>query len=268
MADEEVRDEFITLTRNFNKAIDAVLPDPEALKYVKDLKILSFIREAARNRYRDDTLSIKDASKKVREIVEEYLITKGVNPKIEPTPLFSDEFMKKVKRKSNKAKAKELEYAIREYIVKHHEEDPEFYERFAERLKKVLEEYKDNWEELAKELEAIRERMKIGREAEETYGFDPKKEMPFFGLIKQNVFGNKELKQKDIDLLVDITKDVIEIIKRDIKKVGFWDNEFKKKKLRSHIASRLLDTNNKILMSKKNELAQRLLELAYHIYGE
>ncbi|MDI3481900.1 MAG: type restriction enzyme subunit [Tepidanaerobacteraceae bacterium] len=74
------------LVRQFNHAMDAVLPDPEALKYVPDLKILSFIKESARNRYRDGKLSIKDASNKIRGIVEEYLVSKGVDPKIPPTP--------------------------------------------------------------------------------------------------------------------------------------------------------------------------------------
>jgi type I restriction enzyme R subunit len=161
LVDEETRNEFINLVREFNKAIDKVLPDPEALKYVTDLKIINFIRESARNRYRNDILSIKDASNKIREIVEEYLISKGVNPRIAPFPLFSDDFISKIKNeKSPKARAEELKYAIKEHIERHFEEDPEFYERFSDRLKKVLEEYKENWELLAKELEKIRNAIK------------------------------------------------------------------------------------------------------------
>ncbi len=87
LVDEKVRDEFITLVRRFIKSMDIVLPDPSALKYATDLKIISFIKESARNRYRDDKLSIKDTSKKVREIVKEFLISNCINPKIPPTPL-------------------------------------------------------------------------------------------------------------------------------------------------------------------------------------
>ncbi|MCW1311769.1 MAG: type I restriction endonuclease subunit R, partial [Candidatus Parvarchaeota archaeon] len=172
LADEEIRNEFISLVRNFDRAIDTVLPDPEALKYVSDLKILSFIKESARNRYRDDKLSIRDASEKIRKIVEEYLISKGIDPKIPPTPLLDEDFLTKLEKIPNKAKAKELEYAITEYIEEHYQEDPEFYERFSDRLKKILEEYKENWEYIAKELESIREKFKIGRMAENTFGFD------------------------------------------------------------------------------------------------
>jgi len=91
----------LMLVRRFNRAMDAVLPDPEALKYVTDLKILNFIKESARNRYRDDKLSVKDASRKIREIVEEYLISKGVDPKIPPTPLFDDKFISKLKKEKS-----------------------------------------------------------------------------------------------------------------------------------------------------------------------
>jgi len=276
--------------------MDAVLPDPEALKYVTALKILNFIKESARNRYRDDKLSTKDASRKIRKIVEEYLISKGVDPKISPTPLLDDKFINKLKKeKSSKARAEELKYAIVEHIEKHYEEDPEFYERFSDRLNKILEEYRNNWDILAIELEKLREEMKKGRELEYTFGFDPKKEMPFFGLLKQEIYGKKpikELNSKDIELLVNLTSDAVEIIRKEIKVVDFWENYTKQKRLKAFLTSYLLDSisksslarkekliikegpstylsgRNETVFKKRNEIAQTLMELAYHIYGK
>ena len=275
LVDEEIRNEFINLIRKFNRAMDAVLPDPEALKFVKDLKILNFIKESARNRYRDDKLSIKDASKKIREIVEDYLISKGINPKIPPTPLFNDEFIGKLKKtKSMKARVEELKYAILEHIEEHHEEDPEFYERFSDRLNKILEEYKENWDILYEELENIREVMKKGREAEETFGFDPKKEMPFFGLLKRELYPKKSidsLSSEEIDILVNLTKDIVDVIQRETQVVDFWNNYTQQKILKSYIISNILlpkSGNKKTLFNKRNEIAQRLMELAYHIYDK
>lgn len=295
LVDEEIRNEFIMLVRNFNKAMDAVLPDPEALKYITDLKTLNFIKESARNRYRDDKLSIKDASRKIREIVEEYLISKGIDPKIPPTPLLDDKFICNLEKKTSKAKAEELKYAIKEHIEKHYEEDPEFYERFSDKLKQVLEEYRENWELLAKELESIREAMKRGREAEKTFGLDPKKEMPFFGLLKQEIYGKQSigtLDDKDIAFLVDLTRDVIEIIRKEVQVVDFWESYSKQKRLKSYIISHLLKSplpppkynkdqfvvgesptpyytdKRRLLLERRNEIAQRLMELSYHIYGK
>ena len=294
LVDEEVRDEFIDLIRRFNRVMDAVLPDPEALQYVTDLKILNFIKESARNRYRDDKLSIKDASRKIREIIEEYLISNGIDPKIPPTPLFDDAFLKKLKRGTSKAKARELEYAITEHIEKHHEEDPELYERFSDKLRKILKEYKENWDILAIELEKLREEIKKGRESEETFGFDPKKEMPFLGLLKREIFGERkieDLSENDINLLIGLTQDIIELIKRDVQVVDFWESYSKQKNLKSYIISHLMKTSpsyippkpgsffsddpelysagvSQVVFNKRNEIAQNLMELAYHIYGK
>jgi len=272
LVDEEVRNEFISCVREFQRVIDKVLPDPEASKYLNDLKIVNFIKESARNRYRDDKLSIKDISKKVREIVEEYLISKGVDPKIPPIPLLEDNFIAEVKKKKiPKAQAQELKSAIEEHISKHSEEDPEFYERFSDRLNRVLEEYKENWELLAQELEIIRNNIKQGRESEDTFGFEPKKEMPFFGLLKQEIYGKKstkELSDEEIDFLVELTRDIIEIIKREIQVVDFWESFTKQKRVKSHIINQLLNTKNNTLFVKRNEIAQKLLELSSHVYGK
>jgi type I restriction enzyme, R subunit len=276
LVDEKIKDEFITLFRKFSRALDAVLPDPRALKYVSDLKILGYIKESARNRYRDDKLSLKDASKKIREIVEEHLLSQGIDPKVPPTPLFDDAFLEKLKAKPLKAKAQELEYAILEHIEKHYEEDPEFYERFSDRLKRVLEEYRENWEEIVRELEKLREDMKKGREAENTFGLDPKKEMPFFGLLKMYLFGKEpieNLTEKDISLLLDLTRDVVSILEREIIKEDFWDNPNRQRLVRSYIIDVLLHkgAQKKLLKDKlkekRNEIVQRIMELAYHIFG-
>jgi type I restriction enzyme R subunit len=273
LVDEKTRDEFISLFRKFSRALDAVLPDPRALRYISDLKILGYIKESARNRYRDDKLSLKDASKKIREIVEEHLLSQGIDPKVPPTPLFDDAFLEKLKAKPIKAKAQELEYAILEHIEKHYEEDPEFYERFSDRLKRVLEEYRENWEEIFKELEKLREDMKKGREAENTFGLDPKREMPFFGVLKMSLFGKEpieNLREEDIGLLLDLTRDVLSILGREIRTEDFWDNYNRQRRVRSYIITQVLlprGVQRKLLKEKRNEIAQRIMELAYHIFG-
>lgn len=273
LEDNAIRNKFIALVRDFSNAMDKVLPDPEVLKFVSDLKIVNFIKESARNRYRDDRLSIADVSAKVREIGEEFLISKGVNPKVAPLPLFSDSFIDKVRKNPPKAKAQELKYAIKEYIEEHYEEDPEFYERFSDRLKKVLEEYQENWEMLAQELEKIRNDIVRGREIENTFGFDPREEMPFFGLLKKEIFGKvpvEDLAEDDINLLIDLTKDIVEAIRRNVVVVDFWDNYTKQKQLKSYIMLHILlprKAKNKILYQKNKEIAQKLLEVAYRIFG-
>jgi type I restriction enzyme R subunit len=55
-----------------------------------------------------------------------------------------------------------------------------------------------------------------------------------------------------------------------VKVVDFWDNYTKQKQLRSWLISNILSwsSKNNVLYGKRNEIAQKLLELAYHIYGK
>lgn len=251
--------------------MDRVLPRVEALKFTGDLKKFSFISESARNRYRDEKLSIKDASRKIREIVDEFLVSKGIDPKIPPLPIFSEKFRAKIsKEKSAQAKAEELKHAIRDHILHHAEEDPELYERFSDKLERLLKEYKENWELLAKELEGLLEELRKGRLAEESFGLNPNSEVPFLGLLKRDIFGVKdigELNKEKVDLLIQTTKDTLEIIRREIARVDFWENYTAQKRLKSYIISHLLTAfrNNKEVANKRNLLAQKLLELAFHL---
>jgi type I restriction enzyme R subunit len=116
--------------------------------------------------------------------------------------------------------------------------------------------------------------MKKGRENEETFGFEPKKEMPFFGLLKKELYGEKtidELSKDDIDLLIDLTQNILSIIKENVKVVDFWENYSKQKQVKSYIISNILlpnDNRNNLIYNRRNEIVQKIMELAYHLYGK
>jgi type I restriction enzyme, R subunit len=273
LADEEARNDFLALFRTFSVAMDKALPKPEALQFARDLRQFSFISQVARNRYRDEKLSLRDASKKVRDIVDEFLVSQGVDPKIPPVPIFSDKFKLRIEQQeSPRARAEELKSAISEHIDKHLEEDPELYERFSEKLEQLLREYHDNWDQLAKELAALLEEVRQGRRAEENFGLDPRTEVPFLGLLKNEVFGVKnlsELNPEQVDLLVQTTKDILESIKKEVTQVDFWNKIPAQRRLKGHIVSHLLTAfrDNSALFGKRMALGQKIMELAFHLYG-
>lgn len=271
LADEEVRDEFISLLRAFNKAMDRVLPDPEALRFIYELKTLSWISESARNRYRDEKLSIRDASRKIREIVDEFLISKGVDPKIPPLPIFSDAFNAKIRQnKTARATAEEITTAIREHINENYETDPEFYERLGEKLEKVLAEYRDNWDRLAKELEEVLQTLEKGRSEEKNYGLNPRTELPFLALLKRELYGTcdlQDLPEEDLNRLLTTTNDILEIVHRETQQVDFWENYPAQKRLKSFILNHLLTTfrDKPEFVRNRNQVGQKIIELAMHI---
>lgn len=271
LADEEIRNEFVSLFKSFSKSIDAVLPRKEALNYVQQLRHLSFISQSALNRYRDHKLSLKDASKKIRDIVDEYLISNGVDPKISPVPIFDKRFQTRVNsQKTDKAKAEEMRYAISQHIDMHRDEDPEMYDRFAEKLEKLMQQYQQNWELLAKELQSLLEELRQGRMAENNFGFRPDSEMPFFGLLKREIFrvqNISDLSKDQLDLLVQVTKDLLEITRRELVRVDFWNNITAQKRLKSFIVSHILESfrGNQQIFTARNVIAQKILELSFHL---
>jgi type I restriction enzyme, R subunit len=273
LADEEIRDDFIALTRAFNRAMDRVLPNPAALKFAADLKLMAFIRESARNRFRDNKLSIKDASRKIRGIVDEYLVSKGVDPKIPPLEIFSPEFAARIKtRKSARANAEEITHAIRQHITENYETDPEFYDRLGEKLERVLAEYRDNWERLLKELEDVLESLKQGRENENNYGFDIKNELPFLALLKRELYSKtkmEELPEAERESLISTTADIIEMLRRETQQqVDFWENYSAQKRVRAYILNQLLSAfrGNKEFVKNRNQVVEKILELANYTH--
>src|SRR5207302_2412050 len=60
-------------------------------------------------------------------------------------------------------KASEMEHAIRKHCTVHFDEDPAFYKRLSDKLEKLIQEQKDNWEILADGYEQLRREAQAGR---------------------------------------------------------------------------------------------------------
>ena len=139
LADERLRAEFAVKLKAFLDTLDVVLPRPEGLPFVADAKLLAFIYARARNRYRDTPVLGKDVGAKVRKLIDDHVVSMGVDPKIPPISLTDADFGSKVAREPNdRAKASEMEHAIRAHIREHLDQDPVAYRKLSERLRDVL----------------------------------------------------------------------------------------------------------------------------------
>lgn len=276
VADDELREEFNALFGQLSRMFDRVLPDPAALEYSDDFRLLSFIRESVAKATRDPRLSMKDASKKVRAIIEEYLKVNGVDVEIEPVSLLSDDFLNDVKAKdrSDRAACDRIKYAVRQYINVNTPKDPELFMRLSERLEAILQEFRDNWADLREALEHLREDIVEGRARENTFGYEPEHEMPFFAMLKTELYGNvdySDIPEDSFDALKDLTNDVLERFKTDAAVTNFWNNESMKNSLRTFIINKLLGPEIKQrvpnIFSRRKDIAQKLLELGYQHFG-
>ncbi|MCB9880144.1 MAG: type I restriction endonuclease subunit R, partial [Planctomycetes bacterium] len=122
LRDERLRADFHVKLKQFLVTLDLVLPRPEAVPFVHEAKFLSYLQARARNRYRSEEAFVgNEVGAKVRRLIDEHVISRGIDPKIAPIALTASDFEEQVdKHRSPRAKASEMEHALRHHIRKHH----------------------------------------------------------------------------------------------------------------------------------------------------
>jgi type I restriction enzyme R subunit len=182
-ADVKFRAQFDTYIKAFFDSLDLLFNASMAKEYYVPAKRLGYLLMRMRNRYKDETLDLKWAGAKVRKLIDKYLESQGINPKIPPVKLLSDDFPKAVdaQNKSNRAKASEMEHAIRWHIKVNMDKDPALYAAFSERLQKILNAHKEHWDVIVAEMSNLRSDMAKDRKDGES--IVPSHVVPFFELI-------------------------------------------------------------------------------------
>jgi type I restriction enzyme R subunit len=201
---------------------------------------------------------------KLRAISDQYLSSIGIDQKVAPISIIDDKFeisVKKIKR--NRTKAAEVEHAVRHFISEKFEEDPELYASFAKRLEEVLEIFKDNWEKVYELLEELRLKIKEA-ENEPTYGLHRKKQMPFFRILKKELYDNRQLTEEEITSLVDLTQNLYLIIHREIALKDFWNNIPARNRLKGELINSVILYHKEIpnILENRNLIISRMMEVA------
>jgi len=264
--DEDIRFEFVLAFRKFTRSLNALYPAKEALAYLNEYKALVEINVQAQRHFRDQRLSMKGIPEKLRQLTDAHLVSKGIDSKIKPISILDDEFQDQIEnsytRTSTKAAA--VEHAIREHIDIELDDDPELQASFAEALAQLLEEFKDNWDQIYQELEKLRDRLKNAAN-EPTYGLHKKKEMPFFRMFKRECFGEDSLDDDTINHCVALTREVFTLVERELQLKGFWESIPARNKLKAEIQKVLLSPEFKDIpniIPNRKQIISRVMELA------
>jgi type I restriction enzyme R subunit len=163
LGNEKLRAEFAVKLKDFLASLDTVLPRPEGLPYSGDAKRLAYIHARARNRYKDTPVLGKDVGAKVRKLIDDHVISLGIDPKVPPIQLNDAEFDAHLARSANdRAKASEMEHAIRSHIRRHTDEDPVLYRKLSERLNDILKSLGEQWNEVIAQLQKIIDELRSG----------------------------------------------------------------------------------------------------------
>ena len=262
LADERLRAEFTVKLKQFLDTLDLVLPRPEALPFVNDAKTLAFIYARARNRYREGMPMLgKSVGGKVRELIDEHVISLGIDPKIPPISITDAEFADHVgKHASPRAKASEMEHAIRHHIRKNLDQDPVHYTKLSERLEAILRKFGEDWDQLALALKDFVDEVEAGRE-EAPAGLDPKKQGPFLAVLKDEREKEGPVSESDLAWLAGLTIQLVDHIQQQTSVVGFWTNTYAREVLRGEIFT-FLDDYEIVPFDEADRVADRLIELA------
>lgn len=253
--DEDIRQDFTEAFSKFSKALDNVFPRKEALDYLQDLNRFAEINTLASQHFLDRRMSMKGVSAKLRKITDEFLKSKGIKTKIEPISILDDKFFENVKAINRKeTKAAKVEHAIRDIINISMDEDPELYASFADELRNILIAFKENWEEIYRLLEVLRNKIKSAQQ-EDTKGLDRKRQMPIYRKLHNFIYDKKEnLTEDEINNLVVWTKEIYGMIKVELSLVGFWSNTPSVNRLKGEIVNYITDQCNTIPSAFQNRI--------------
>jgi type I restriction enzyme R subunit len=265
LGDERLRAEFAVKLKQFLATLDLVLPRPEALPFVRDAERLGEIYARARNRYRENLPQLdKSIGRKVQALIDEHIISLGIDPRIPPISITDAKFAEQIGRQaSDRAKASEMAHAIRHHIKKKLDEDPVHYQKLSERLEEILHKFGDNWEQLALALKDFVEEVTRGRKQDEDIsGLDPQIHAPFFDILKEERGKTAPVTKKDQQWLAELTLDMVDrLIRDDVRNVGFWRSPTRQEELRGKLFV-FLDENNVIDFDRADAVADRLMDLA------
>ncbi|QDU25853.1 Type I restriction enzyme R protein [Anatilimnocola aggregata] len=261
MEDLAQRANFEVFLKKFLQSMDIILPNAEAFPYRIPAKRFGFLLVKIKERYKDDSLSISGAGEKVRKLIDEHLVSLGINPKIPPVELLSPNFVKQLdKNTTPQAKASEMEHAIRKHCKVHFDEDPVLYESLSEKLEALIKQYKDNWDLLSQHLFDLRKDAEAGRK-DDPQGVS-KKAAPFYDLIGKIAFGRTGISQEHGEQAKQLVIALLSKLNRTIGIVNFWGNPPEVAKLRGELSDLLLFSGIDAIADKSDKIVTEITALA------
>lgn len=262
--DDEVHRQTVqTDFQKFAEQMDIILPDPAAVPFLNDLKLVGKILIGARNLYRDEQLNIAGAGEKVRELIEEHVYSTGVDPKIAPVDLLAADFKEKLNaHKSTRAKASEIEQAIKYHLKINLEDDPEYYKSLAQRLEDIIKKNEDRWDDLVQMLMNFRDNI----ETEKAQGASDlglnETEFAFHGILMAEIArttGDETIDEVTHDNVKSVVQSLVETMEEASQIVGFFDKWDEQKRLRIQIKRAILTHFDDNLVKP---VTDRFMELA------
>lgn len=274
LGSEKLRAEFTVKLKAFLASLDTVLPRPEGLPYSGDAKRLAYIYARARNRYKDTPVLGKDVGAKVRRLIDDHVISLGIDPKIPPIQLNDAEFDTHLARTvNNRAKASEMEHAIRSHLRKHLDEDPVLYRKLSERLNDILKTLGEQWNEVIAQLQKLIDELRSGQASTADAPSDlPEHYAPFLRTVLDVVCAGRTPTPAEWLRWQDVTVELVDLLVQELQgNRNLWSPH--KRAAQDHLNGQLFDFMMRLRPPLVNAdtagvLADKLLEQARAVHDK
>jgi len=130
----------------------------------------------------------------------------------------------------------------------------------SEKLGEILQRFKDDWDALERELRKFIEALRQG-DRNEFPGLDPTVQVPFVRLVLEECGKERELSAAQRTTAIATSLEMVERIRQEVRKVGFWKNTAMRELLTRTLV-RDLDRVGVCRPGTERDLAQRLVALA------
>jgi type I restriction enzyme R subunit len=262
LADLRIRVDFINKLRLFYETLNILEHRREVPADVfRDAKLLGFINKVAANLYRDAALNLLGVPEKVKALIDAHISARGVDPKIPPTSITDSEFEKVLQAQtSSRARAIQMQYAARYHIFGFSNQNPAYARRMSQKLEEILQRFKDDWDALERELKKFVDELRQG-DRNDFPGLDPRVQVPFVRLVLERCAGAPQDSDEQKRRAIATTLEMVDRIRQEISKVGFWKNQAMRELL-TRMLVRDLDNSGICPPGIERDLAQRLVALA------
>jgi type I restriction enzyme R subunit len=234
------------------------------------MKLLGKIHNASKTKFRDEGLDMSEIGAKVRQLVDEHILSTGVDPKIAPIDLLAANFKESITAiKSDESKASEIESAIKHHITINLDEDPEYYRSLSLRLRDIIEKTAGKW---AQQLELMLEmRGDIGsqyQQAAQDVGLS-ETEFAFYNILiaeVTNVSDGDVIAESTHDEIKAVTQALVVMLDEATEIVDFFNKQDEIKRMKKEIKRAVLDQpfGDKALVTV---LQDRFMDLAKTKFG-
>lgn len=257
-------DRFEAELKRFLTTIDVILPEPIVRPYLNDATLYAEIALRAKRRFRIDGGEFDAGAygAKVRQLLDDHLLSLGIDQKLPPVSLTADDFEEKVAALPGaRTRASEMEHAVRDHIEINRGKDPRFYKLLSERLEDILRDYAENWEQQAALLANLVAELRTDRPAPN----DPLSpvERALYGVLLEETAQDGVVDPQTDQWLCDISTGVYTIAQNVTHRRDFWRSPVDQEDFRRQTVQWLI-TKDATAIDKVDALADQLVDVIRH----